>query len=332
MTSAARELNAHEVLVVDADPATQKGMVQLLSPLQLHVTAVGTHEKAVELIKHKLFGVVIADLDTPGPSGGLELVKKVHELSPTTTVLVLSPRKSFEAAVQAFRAGAHDVVVKAPDQVDYLKERVLAAAAEGSRQKGHGELFGDVKDMLEDVLRRLLEAERRALDLEDRAAGRDISRTDIEEEMRALIVDADARLFKMLSEGKIPGFTFAYAQSGGEALDHATSHSLHIVLVGPNLPDLPPQMVVQALKTQAPEITVITYAVGGKLEIVEQSKTIPLVDKFTSPNQLTERLGELAQAHRAKGRERRYLQSFRERHYEFLRKMSEIRKRLDKDE
>lgn len=328
VSSGARELVAHEVLVVDGDPTVQKGMVQLLAPLELHVTPVGTHDKAVELITAKFFGIVIVDLDTPTPNAGLELVKKVHEASPLSKLIVLSPRKSFEAAVAAFRAGAHDIVVKAPDQVAYLKERVLDAAGDATRKKGHSELFNDVREKLETFLRLLMESERRALDLEDRVAGRDSSRTDIDEELRVLVVDADSRLYEMLKKGSIAGFTFEYAQSGGEALDRATTHSFHMVMVGPNLPDLPPQMVLQAVKTQSPEITVLSYQVGGTIDIVEGQRSIRLVDKFTAPNQLTDRLGELADAHRAKGRERRYLQAFREKHYEFLRKLAELRKRL----
>src|SRR5687768_16087231 len=112
LVSGARELVSHEVLVVDADPTVQKGMVQLLAPSGLHVTAVGTAEKAIELVTHKFFAVVILDLDTPGPNGGLALVKSVHDASPSSLCLVLSPRKSFDAAVLAFRAGAHDVIMK----------------------------------------------------------------------------------------------------------------------------------------------------------------------------------------------------------------------------
>lgn len=63
---------------------------------------------------------------------------------------------------------------------------------------------------------------------------------------------------------------------------------------------------------------------------MEQSKAIPLVEKFTAARQLTERMTELAEAHRAKGRERRYLQAFRDRHFDFLRRLAELRKKLER--
>jgi len=55
-----------------------------------------------------------------------------------------------------------------------------------------------------------------------------------------------------------------------------------------------------------------------------------VVDQFTQLAQLTDRLDELAEAHRQTGRERRYLTAFRERHYEFLRHLAELRKKLEK--
>lgn len=331
LVSGARQLVAHEVLVVDADEKVHKGMVQLLAPAGLHVTAVTDPEKALELVQAKFFGVVVLDLDTPTPNAGIDLVKKIHGRSPTSVVIVMSPRKAFDAAVGAFREGAHDVVVKAPDMVEYLRTRIIAAAGDVARSGRTGTLLAEVRDKMEEFLKTLMAAERRAVDLEDRGRGRDLSRADLDGEMRILCVDQDERLYKALAQpGVAPGFTFVFAQSGGEALDRVTNSRFHIALVGESLPDLPGPMVVKALKAQAPEMIVIAYVLGGKLEIVETTRSIPIVDKFTAATQLTSRLGELAEAHRAKGRERRYLQAFRERHYEFLRTFAELRKKIDK--
>jgi DNA-binding NtrC family response regulator len=330
LQSVARELVAHEVLVVDTDPAVAKGMVQLLAPIGLHVTATSDREHALELLGTKFFGVAIVDLDTPTPNAGVELVKKIHEQSPTSLVLVLSPRKSFDAAVQAFRAGAHDVIMKAPDQVEYLKARVLSAAGGVAARGATGTLLIDLREMLADCLKQLMEAERRALELEDKVTGRESSLTDIDQEMRVLLVDSDDRLYRALEAPATPHFSFAFAQSGGEALDRVTNASFHMAIVGAVLPDLPGTMIVKALKAQAPELIVMHYERGGRLEIMETTRAILIVEQFNAASQLTERLDELAQAHRAKSRERRYLSAFRLRHYEFLRHFSELRRKLDK--
>ncbi len=54
-----------------------------------------------------------------------------------------------------------------------------------------------------------------------------------------------------------------------------------------------------------------------------------LVKPFTDAQQLIARLDELAEAWRAKARERRYTQAFREKHYDFLRRYVELRTRID---
>jgi DNA-binding NtrC family response regulator len=329
-TSGARELIAHEVLVVDSDPMVQKGLVTVLAPAGLHVTGATSPERALELVTTKFFGVVVVDLDTPAPGAGIALVGKIQERSPQTLVIVLSPRKSFDGAVNAFRAGARDVIVKAPDQVEYLRDRIIAAAGDISNRNQTETLLGQIRETFEDFLKRMMEAERRATDLEDRVNGRDLSRADVPDEMRILVVDSDDRLFKALVSAEKAGFQFFLSQTGGEALDRVTTTAWHIALVGQNVPDLPPSMIIKALKSQAPDMIVISYEPNGRLEIVENSRTIPLVDKFTAASQLTERLDELAGAHRAKGRERRYLQAFRDKHYEFLRRLSELRRRIEK--
>ena len=127
-----------------------------------------------------------------------------------------------------------------------------------------------------------------------------------------------------------PGFQFSLAQTGGEALDQATKQGYHIVLVGPSLPDLPSSLVLKTLKAQAPETIVIAYEPNGRLDVVENSKLIPLVEKFTAASQLGDRLAELADAHRAKARQRRHLQVFRERQYDLLRRLADLRKRIDR--
>jgi DNA-binding NtrC family response regulator len=326
-----RELAGAEVLVVDSDPAVQRGLEKILGPRGLPVSGATSHEKALELVSTKVFGVVVVDLDTPTPNAGLTLVEAVRERSPTTLVIVLASRKAFDAAVSAFRAGAHDVVLKAPDQVDYLTARVVDAAGDWVTRGKTKVLLGEIRETLEEFLKRMMEAERRFTDLEDQIAGRDVreGRTDLDGEVRLLFADSDDRLYKALSRTS-PGYSFTLAQSGGEALDYFAKGAYQIALVGPTLPDLPSSLIIKTLKAQSPETIVIAYEPNGRLDIIEGSRSISIVPKFTSASQLAERLDELAQAHRAKGKERRYLSAFRERHFEFLRKLSDLRKKVER--
>ncbi len=326
-----RELVGAEVLVVDGDAAVQKGLEKLLTPRGLPVTAASTHEKALELVGTKIFGVVVIDLDTPTPNAGLRLVEQVRAASPTSLVLVLASRKAFDAAVSAFRTGANDVVLKAPDQVDYLTARIFDAAGDWVTRRKTKVLLGEIRDALEEFLRRFMEAERRAVDLEDQIAGRVPGQggTGADEEVRMLFIDSDDRLFRSMQHHGT-NYKFTLAQTGGEALDYVTKNAYQIALVGPTLPDLPSSLVIKTLKAQTPETIVIAYEPNGRLDIVEGSRTIQIVSRFTAAAPRAERLAELAEAHHAKVRERRYLAAFRERHYEFLRKLSDLRKKIER--
>ena len=112
------------------------------------------------------------DADTPTPGGGIELLQFARDKSPLTSVVIMTARKSYETAVKAFRAGAADVVLKEPDVVPYLRERVIEAAGEIKATADRNSLLEEVAETHEEFLRRLREVSHELLDLEDRASGR----------------------------------------------------------------------------------------------------------------------------------------------------------------
>jgi DNA-binding NtrC family response regulator len=333
LVSGVRELVGAEILLIDQDERVVKGMTQLLSAASLHVTAARSPEEGLAHLDRRFFSVVVADLDTPTPNAGIETVRAVKERSPTSMVVMLTPRKSFDDTVRAIRAGAIDIILKSPESVQYLKDRVLAAAGRSVGKREVDAVLGEVRDAHDEFLQRFMEAERRALDLADRVAGRDPRHADHEEQIRVLVVDEDGALARALVEHAPPGFAFERATNGGQALDLCSGARFHIAVVAEHQRDLPGSMVVRSLKTQHPEMVTILYSgpgAGGKVEIVETTRTIPVVDDFTEAGQFIARLDELAEAFRARSRERRYTQAFRERHYDFLRRYVELKIKIDR--
>ena len=174
---------------------------------------------------------------------------------------------------------------------------------------------------------------RRAADLGDRLAGKDPTRTAQVDELRVLIVDEVEALYEAMTSAAPPGFSFVHATSGGEALDRAGGGQFHYAMIAEDLTDLPVSMVVRSLRTQAPELVLLTFlgpADNGRVGLVDSSGTRPVVPRFTDAAQLVERLDELAEAWRAKARERRYMQAFREKHYDFLRRYVELRTKIQR--
>jgi DNA-binding response OmpR family regulator len=191
----------------------------------------------------------------------------------------------------------------------------------------------EIQEVHHDFLQLFMDAERRAMASEDRVAGRDPDRSVLISNLRVLVVDSDPRLAEALTASAMPGYMFEQALSGGQALDLTGSHPYHYVMVSENLYDLPSSMVARSVKAQSPDAVVLAYSgpgPGGRVEVVETTQNRPVINDFTSPKQLIDRLDELAEAFRAKVRERRYTQAFRDKYYDFLRRYVNIRNKVER--
>src|SRR6185295_2303014 len=207
-----------EVLVLDGDDRVHAGIEQLLSEAQLHVTCVADPDRAQALVDRQFFSVALIDIDTPAPRAGIETIRAIKHKSPTSMVIAMTPRRSYDDAVDAVRAGAIDLILKAPDSVAYLKERVLDAAGRSVGKREVDSVLDDVRGVHEDFLQRFMDAERRAIDLADKVAGRDSAQLSRIDELRVLVIDAADEFFAAMAGGAAQGFAFIHATSGGEGL------------------------------------------------------------------------------------------------------------------
>lgn len=327
-----RELVGVQVLAVDGDPSVRDGITRLLAGIGIHVTALEDGALAVAAVSRDFFSVVLVDIDTPVPGAGLSIIRELRALSPSSMIIAMTPRRSFDDAVDAIRAGAVDLVLKAPESVEYLQERVRVAADRSQGKRVVDSLLGEVRSVYDEFLQRFMDAERRALDLSDQAAGR-AGHAPALDELRVLVADEVDELAAGLAEAAPPGYEFVHALTGGEALDRLGMSPFHYAMVAEDLSDLPSSTVVRTIRTQFPDTVVLTFrgpADNGKVDLVETHRQRTIVEPFREVSQLVARLDELAQAWRAKARERRYIQAFRERHFDFLRRYVELKTKMDR--
>jgi DNA-binding NtrC family response regulator len=322
-----------EVLVVDADRSVHGGMERLLSEAQLHVTCVDNAADALALVDRQFFSVALVDIDTPDPRGGIATIEQIKHKSPTTMIVGLTPRRSYDDAVDAVRAGAIDLILKAPESVAYLKDRVLDAAGRSVGRREVDTVLNDIRRVHDEFLQRFMDAERRAIDLADKAAGRDTKPIQLDE-LRVLVIDEVDDFFTQMSElAPKNAYAFVHATSGGEGLDRISSGTFHYAMIAQDISDLPANTIARTIRNQHPDTVVITFlgpAQNGKVELVEHIGSRVLVAPFTDAKLLVDRLDDLAEAWRVKARERRYTQAFRERHYDFLRRYVEIKTKIDR--
>jgi len=321
-----------EVLVLDSNPCFRAIIERLLSAAHVHVTCATDAAEAVRLADRKFFSVALIDLDTPVPDEGIEAIRLVKQASPTSMVIATTRRRSYEDAVAAVRAGAIDLIRKAPESLAYLNDRVRDAAGRSLGRRKVDSVLADVHGVHEELLHRFMEAERGAIDSADRAAGRDPLYTAHLGELRVLVIDEVGELAGAMLDAAPNGLDLEHATSGGEGLDRCSSGAFHYVMIGEAVSDLPVMTIARAIRDQHPETVVLTFtgpAAHGKVELVGSSGTRVVVKPFTDAQQLLARLGDLADAWRAKARERRYTQAFREKHYNFLRRYAELQTKIE---
>ncbi len=322
-----------EVLVLDGDARVHAGIEQLLSEAQLHVTSVAAPADALAFVDRQFFSVVLVDIDSPEPRAGIATIAEIKRRSPTSMVIALTPRRSYDDAVDAVRAGAIDLILKAPESVAYLKERVLDAAGRSVGKREVDAVLEDVRRVHDEFLQRFMEAERRASDLADKAAGRDAAKLVQLDELNVLVIDEVDDFVSSMNEAAPKGFSFVHATSGGEGLDRISTGVFHYAMIAEDVTDLPAKTLARTIRNQHPDTVVLTFlgpSQNGRVELVEMAGTRMLVQPFSESQQLVDRLDTLAEAWRVKARERRYTQAFRERHYDFLRRYVEIKTKIDR--
>ncbi len=322
-----------EVLVLDADERVHAGIAQLLSEVQLHVTCVRSSDDALAAVDRQFFSVALIDIDTPDPRDGIDTIRRIKVASPTSMIIAMTPRRSYDDAVDAVRAGAIDLILKAPDSVAYLKERVLDAAGRSVGKREVDTVLEDVRGVHDEFLQRFMESERKMLDLTDRAAGKDPGRNVMMDELRVLVVDEVDDLVAAMTKAALAGFAFAHATSGGEGLDRISSGQFHYAMVAEDITDLPASTLARTIRNQHPDTVVLTFvgpSDNGRVELVETLGSRTLIKPFTDAKLLIDRLDELSEAWRAKARERRYTQAFKEKHYDFLRRYVELKVKIER--
>ena len=114
------------LLIVD-DESTTRDLcrdVAVDAGLQVHTSA--TTEHALEILDQFPVDIVVTDLKVP-QLGGIELLKRVREHYPQTTVMVLTQYGTIETAVEATRLGAADYVTK-PFHVQEFRSKLERVA------------------------------------------------------------------------------------------------------------------------------------------------------------------------------------------------------------
>ena len=116
-------MQATNILVVDDEKDICKALNLILSKEGYTVTEAYNGEEALERIKDRAFDIVLTDIKMDRMDG-LELLKETKEVSPATSVVMMTAFGSEALAVEAMRAGAEDYLKKPFTNIDEVRIRI----------------------------------------------------------------------------------------------------------------------------------------------------------------------------------------------------------------
>jgi len=162
-------MSIEKILVVDDEMLVRTFLAETLRRKNLDVTTAENGTKAISLIKDNVYDMVITDMKMPDITG-IDVLRKVKEVSPSTIVVVITAFGSIENAVEAMRLGAFNYLIKpfSPDTIEaviekarehlslveenqYLRQQISPGGSRSTPQ-----VIGDslvIKHIMDDVMR-----------------------------------------------------------------------------------------------------------------------------------------------------------------------------------
>jgi len=114
------------VLLVDDEPNVLKTLTIVLKSIGLTVSACRSPVEALDLLRHSSdFDLAFLDLKMY-PIDGIELMERMRDINPRTTVSIITAHGTVETAVEAIKRGAYDYLLK-PIELDDLRRFVERA-------------------------------------------------------------------------------------------------------------------------------------------------------------------------------------------------------------
>jgi DNA-binding NtrC family response regulator len=120
------DMDYFRALVVDDEVDFLETLVNRLGKRNIDTTGVRSGEEAVEVMKKKLFDVVILDIKMPGGMDGIETLREIKKLQPLAEVILLTGHASVETSIEGMKQGAFDYLLK-PIKLEELITKMAQA-------------------------------------------------------------------------------------------------------------------------------------------------------------------------------------------------------------
>ena len=100
------------ILVVDDEETFRKVLGSVFKEAGYEICEAPNGPTAIDIIRNQDVSVMLCDIMMPGGMDGLEVLEQTTQLSPQTSVILITANGTLETAVEALRNGAYDYIMK----------------------------------------------------------------------------------------------------------------------------------------------------------------------------------------------------------------------------
>ena len=155
--SAAAELP--KILVIDDEIGPRESLRMLLKP-DYNVQTADCVEAGLKLLKEKQPDTIVMDIRMPGMTG-IEGLRKIREIDPHLSVIMLTGFGALETAKEAVRLGANDYISK-PFDAGEMREVIFRNVERTRVQRAQDNAAAEIKELNARLLKQLAQKERLA--------------------------------------------------------------------------------------------------------------------------------------------------------------------------
>ena len=138
-----------KILIVDDDEHLRKALREVMKREGYDVVLAASKEEALELASTAKFAAALVDMRMDeSEADGIDILRKIKEVSPDTAVLVMTAYPNVETAVESMKLGAADYISK-PFSYDQLIQKLRKIAPPPTEEEYFGGIVTRNKRMLE---------------------------------------------------------------------------------------------------------------------------------------------------------------------------------------
>lgn len=100
-----------KILIVDDEESVQRILMRIVKKIERECTTTSSAEEARQIMKKKVFDLILCDIKLPGESG-IDFIKHVASRYPETAIIMVSGVEDTEVAETAIEIGAYGYIIK----------------------------------------------------------------------------------------------------------------------------------------------------------------------------------------------------------------------------